>query len=66
MDVSQPLLSIGELHRQGCRIVLGKNSYLCAEGQNLLRMPMFIIPLLSVGNMTYLEAIVLSTTSADL
>eukprot|EP00972_Heterocapsa_arctica_P008818 1293807-Heterocapsa_arctica.AAC.1 len=32
MDVSQPLLSVGELHRRGHDVIFGQSSYLRAAG----------------------------------
>eukprot|EP00972_Heterocapsa_arctica_P048928 7208423-Heterocapsa_arctica.AAC.1 len=51
MDVSQPILSVGELHRKGHDVVFGDETYLRAGTHT--------VPLQQVGNMTYLEAVVL-------
>eukprot|EP00972_Heterocapsa_arctica_P115152 16446311-Heterocapsa_arctica.AAC.1 len=48
MDVSQTILSIGELQKRGHDVIFGQNSRLRVEGED--------VPLITAGNMTYLEA----------
>eukprot|EP00972_Heterocapsa_arctica_P016485 2432658-Heterocapsa_arctica.AAC.1 len=51
MDVSQTILSVGELHEKGHEVIFGKNSCLRAGGED--------VPLIKVGNLTYVEVMVL-------
>eukprot|EP00972_Heterocapsa_arctica_P087082 12836924-Heterocapsa_arctica.AAC.1 len=51
MDVSQTILSVGELHDKGHEVVFGAKSCLHAGQQE--------VPLIRVGNLTYIEVVVL-------
>eukprot|EP00972_Heterocapsa_arctica_P014800 2180134-Heterocapsa_arctica.AAC.1 len=57
MEVSHAILSVGELHKQGHDVVFGQNSRLLAGSED--------VPLITVGNMSYLEAEILSANVMD-
>eukprot|EP00972_Heterocapsa_arctica_P059764 8813288-Heterocapsa_arctica.AAC.1 len=57
MEVSQTILSVGELHKKGHEVIFGQHSCLRAGEED--------VPLIRVGNLTYVEVMVLPENVVD-
>eukprot|EP00972_Heterocapsa_arctica_P006702 979429-Heterocapsa_arctica.AAC.1 len=57
MDVSQTILLVGELHKKGHEVIFGQHSCLRAGEED--------VPLIKVGNLTYVEVMALLENAVD-